>query len=166
MSRGIGEPFLPALVHHTPACPDEPALPAVHVDQDCPRALSKRATETGSAASGPVIAIVGPCASGKSLLAQRMLNAGYNAREVNQEHSYVPAMWQQITKPDVLIYLHVSQEIAGRRRQSEAEAAWWDAMEDRLRHARRHADLRIDTDGLSPQEVFDTAIRFLERRLT
>lgn len=95
-----------------------------------------------------------------------MRDAGYNAREVNQEHSYVPTMWQQITKPDVLIYLHVSQEIAGRRRQSEAEAAWWDAMQERLRHARRHADLRIDTDGLSPQEVFDTAKCFLERRFS
>jgi len=89
---------------------------------------------------------------------------GYNAREVNQEHSYVPSMWQQLTDPDLLIYLRVSQETASERRTSEAEAAWWTAMEQRLQHALHHADLLIDTDGLTEREVLEEALSFLNRR--
>ena len=109
-----------------------------------------------------MVAIVGPCASGKSTLVERLEEAGYNAREVNQEHSYVPSMWQRFTNPDLLIYLDVSQEVASERRRSAAGAAWWGAMEDRLKHALEHADLRIDTDGLTPEEVVKRAMAFLE----
>jgi hypothetical protein len=87
---------------------------------------------------------------------------GYNAREVTQEHSYVPTMWQRITKPDLLIYLDVSQEVAGQRRASEIQVVWWDKLEQRLQHARRHADLRIQTDNLSLQEVLSRALAFLQ----
>ena len=31
---------------------------------------------------------------------------GMNARHIAQEHSYVPAMWEKITQPDILIYLN------------------------------------------------------------
>jgi len=112
--------------------------------------------------TGPLVAVVGPCASGKSTLVERLEQAGYNAREVNQEHSYVPSMWQRFTNPDLLIYLDVSQEVASRRRRSEAEAAWWGAMRERLRHAMEHADLRIDTDGLTSEEVVAEAVAFLD----
>jgi chloramphenicol 3-O-phosphotransferase len=72
-------------------------------------------------------------------------------------------MWQQITRPHLLIYLDVSQEVAGQRRAAEAGAAWWQELQQRLRHAREHADLRIDTDQLSPEEVIDRAVAFLQR---
>jgi len=120
---------------------------------------SERARSEGA---GPLVAVVGPCASGKSTLVERLEEAGYNAREVNQEHSYVPAMWQRFTDPDLLIYLDVSQDVASERRRSEAGAAWWGAMEERLKHAMEHADLRIDTDGLTPEEVLEEAVGFLE----
>ena len=116
----------------------------------------------GEEKAGPLVAVVGPCASGKSTLVERLEEAGYHVREVNQEHSYVPSMWQRITDPDLLIYLDVSQEAASERRRSEAGAAWWGAMEDRLRHALEHADLRIDTDGLTPEDVYEEAVAFLE----
>lgn len=111
----------------------------------------------------PLIAVVGPCASGKSTLVTALREQGYNAREVKQEHSYVETMWQQFTRPDLLIYLEVSQEVAGQRRAAEADAAWWDRFQQRLRHAREHADLHIDTDRLSPEEVLDRALSFLEQ---
>ncbi len=97
------------------------------------------------------------------MLVKSLQDAGYNAHEVNQEHSYVPAMWQRFSNPDLLIYLDVSQEVASERRSSEADAAWWDAMRQRLQHARQHADLCIDTDKLSPQEVLERTTSFLDR---
>jgi predicted ATPase len=111
----------------------------------------------------PLIAVVGPCASGKSTLVRALREQGYNAREVKQEHSYVETMWQQFTRPDLLIYLDVSQEVAGQRRAAEADAAWWDRLQQRLQHARQHADLHVNTDHLRPEEVIDRALSFLGR---
>jgi cytidylate kinase len=109
----------------------------------------------------PLIAVVGPCASGKSLLVQALRERGYNAREVAQEHSHVPAMWQRITHPDLLIYLDTSWEVAHQRRPTDAGADWWDELARRLRHARQHADLYIHTDALTPQQVLDRVQAFL-----
>lgn len=109
----------------------------------------------------PLIAVVGPCASGKSLLVRALRERGYNAREVVQEHSYVPAMWQRITQPDLLVYLDVSGEVADQRRPSGAGADWWVELEHRLRHARQHADLYVRTDELTPHEILDRVLAFL-----
>jgi hypothetical protein len=106
--------------------------------------------------------VVGPCASGKSLLVQALRARGYNAREVLQEHSYVPAMWQRITRPDILIYLDVSGDVARQRRPSDAPADWWNTLAHRLRHARQHAHLYLNTDGLTPQQVLEEAQAFLQ----
>ena len=113
----------------------------------------------------PLIAVVGPCASGKSLLVRALRERGYNARQVVQEHSYVPRMWQRITQPDLLIYLDVSWEVACQRRPTYAKADWWAELAHRLHHARQHADLYIHTDGLTPQEVFERTLAFLEKLL-
>ncbi len=90
--------------------------------------LSAKAITEQNQEDRPLIAVVGPCASGKSMLVEHLQQRGYNAREVNQEHSYVPTMWQRFTKPDLLIYLDVSQETASERRSSEADATWWEAL--------------------------------------
>ena len=110
----------------------------------------------------PLIAVVGPCVSGKSLLVRALRERGYNAREVVQEHSYVPAMWQIITQPDTLIYLDVSWEAARLRRPTDAGPARWEEQAHRLRHARQHAHLYLDTDDLTPQEVLERALAFLD----
>jgi thymidylate kinase len=109
----------------------------------------------------PLIAVVGPCAAGKSTLVRSLRAQGYNAREVVQEHSFVPAMWQRITQPDLLIYLDVSAEVALQRRPIDAGPEWWDEMDRRLHHARAHADLIIDTDDLTPGQVFKHALDFV-----
>ncbi len=113
----------------------------------------------------PLIAVVGPCASGKSTLVQALRARGYNTREVVQEHSYVPTMWQLITQPDLLIYLDVSWEVSQQRRPIDTGTDWWDELAQRLRHARQHADLYIHTDLLTPQEVLDRVLIFLEQVL-
>ncbi len=112
-----------------------------------------------------VIAVVGPCASGKSTLVRRLRARGYSAREVAQEHSCVETMWRRVARPDLLIYLDVSQEIAGRRRGSDTDRAWWREVELRLSDARRHADVCVDTDGLSPEEVLDRVLSFLRHQV-
>jgi len=109
----------------------------------------------------PLIAVVGPCASGKSLLVQALRERGYNVREVAQEHSYVPTMWQRITQPDLLVYLDVSWEIACQRRPTDARPDWWAELTRRLHHARQHANLYIHTDGLTSQEVLNRTLAFL-----
>lgn len=81
-----------------------------------------------------MIAIVGPCAAGKSLLAQSLRDRGYNAREIVQEHSYVPTMWQQIAQPTLLIYLDVSWQVSQQRRPTDAKPQWWAELTHRLRH--------------------------------
>jgi hypothetical protein len=72
-------------------------------------------------------------------------------------------MWQRITRPDLLIYLDVSQAVAGQRRSAESQVAWWDKLTQRLQHARQHADLWIHTDDLSAGEVLNTTLAFLRQ---
>jgi hypothetical protein len=110
----------------------------------------------------PLIAVVGPCASGKSQLVQALGERGYNAREVLQEHAYAPTMWQRITEPDVLIYLDVSETVARQRRPTHAPTGWWETLAHRLRHAWEHADLYIHTDGLTIHQVVEQALAFLQ----
>jgi deoxyadenosine/deoxycytidine kinase len=109
----------------------------------------------------PLVAVVGPCASGKSLLVHALRELGYNVREVAQEHSYTPAMWQRFTQPDLLVYLDVSWKVALQRRPTDVNTDWWAEQTRRLRHARQHADLYINTDPLTPREVLDRTLAFL-----
>lgn len=117
----------------------------------------------------PVIKIVGMSASGKSTLVKGLRAAGYNARPVSQEHSNVPELWRQFDaldydKPVWLIYLDVSLDGQRARRPDVSwSAKWWRTEQARLHHARAHADLRIDTTEMSPQQVLELALLFLQR---
>jgi len=107
----------------------------------------------------PLIAVVGVCASGKSTLVQGLQARGFNARQVLQEHSYVPYMWKRITNPDLLIYLDCSIETTRRRRNDRHFETWiLEAERHRLRHAREHCDLYLATDDLTPAEVLERAL--------
>lgn len=112
------------------------------------------------------IAVVGPCASGKTALVERLRELGYEARECVQEHSYVPTMWQKISKPDVLIYLDVSLPFIAERRTADWSEEYLAKLNHRLSHARQHCDLYIQTDGLSKEEVLERALGFLREELT
>ncbi len=112
------------------------------------------------------IAVVGPCASGKTALVKRLRKLGYEARECVQEHSYVPTMWQKISKPDVLIYLDASLATIAERRPAEWSEGYLAKLNHRLAHALQHCDLYIQTDGLSKEEVLERAIVFLREEST
>jgi adenylate kinase len=108
------------------------------------------------------VAVVGACAVGKSTLVSALRAAGYEARHVAQEHSYVPAMWQRISQPDVLIYLDADYEtIMARRRPFAFTPADLAQQNQRLAHARLHCDLYIHTSALTPAEVRDRCLSFL-----
>ncbi len=111
------------------------------------------------------LAIVGPCASGKSTLAARLRERGLDVRTPAQEHSDVPYMWQRFARPDVLIYLDAANHEL-RRRRPEAYLGDEKLARERRRlaHARAHADLYVDTTGLTPDEVFQRVWAFLQGR--
>ncbi len=110
------------------------------------------------------IAVVGTCTAGKTMLVSALREAGYNARHVAQEHSYVPDMWQRLTQPDVLIYLDVSYETARKRRQIHWGPERLAVQSRRLAHARAHCDLYMVTDELGAEEILARVMAFLEAR--
>lgn len=113
------------------------------------------------------IAIVGPCSSGKSTLRKHLLAAGYRkVKNPTQEHSYVKDMWQKITKPDILIYLDVDYPTTLiRRPHINLGPERVETQNDRLSHAREHADFYIDTSPLSPTEISEQVLNFLHNHV-
>lgn len=109
------------------------------------------------------VTLVGPCASGKSVLAKALQGRGYDAHQCSQEHSYVPDMWRIICKPDVLIYLDADYRTIEKRRQISWGPDRLDALNGRLRHAREHCDFYLRTDNLSEEEALQEIITFLAR---
>ncbi len=109
----------------------------------------------------PLIGVVGPCASGKTTLVSMLKKLGYEVRHIAQEHSYVSYMWQRITNPDVLIYLHASYPTTLVRRQMNWNQSEYERQIERLLHARQHASLYIDTDSLTSEEVLQRVLEFL-----
>lgn len=84
-------------------------------------------------------------------------------REPAQEHSGVPDMWQRITAPDALIYLDAELTTIAQRRRIQWGRDYLDELNHRLRHARRHADLYLPTDGLTPEQILARVEQFLNR---
>ena len=120
------------------------------------------ATTTDSGTKVTIL-VMGVCGSGKSTLVAGLRRLGYNARPVSQEHSDIPDLWQQFDRPFVLIYLHADLTAQQARRPGSSAMSTTIRQEQRrLAHARRAADLRIDTSGLTPEEVLKLSIIFLD----
>jgi guanylate kinase len=110
------------------------------------------------------VGVVGPCAAGKSTLVSGLQSRGYNAKNIAQEHSYVPAMWERMSRPEILVFLDVSYEQSLARRRLDWTKSDYDEQQHRLQHARQHADYFLDTDSLSIEEVLELVCAFLETR--
>lgn len=108
-----------------------------------------------------IIGVVGPCGAGKSTLVARLKPFGYNVRHIAQEHSYVPDMWKRLTNPDILIYLDVSYENTVLRRKLDWTYEEYLEQLRRLRNARQFADLQINTNTLSVEEVINSILAFI-----
>ena len=86
---------------------------------------------------------------------------GFRMRHIAQEHSYVKDMWKRITNPDVLIFLDATYPLTVKRRQLDWTKADWAEQQRQLAYAREHADLYINTDDLSIEQVLEMVIAFI-----
>ena len=111
-----------------------------------------------------LIGVVGPCAAGKSTLIAGLTRLGYRTRHIAQEHSYVKDMWKRLTNPDILVFLNAAYLTTCLRRKLDWSEADWQEQQQRLSHARENADLYLDTDKLSAEEVLERVVRFVMRR--
>lgn len=107
------------------------------------------------------IGLVGVCAAGKTTITNMLRIWGLNIKPIAQEHSYVPQMWQIITKPDVLIFLDVNYENTILRRKLNWTQEEYEEQLRRLAHAYQHANLVIDTNDLIPEQVADRILDYL-----
>lgn len=114
----------------------------------------------------PKIGIVGPCSSGKTSLVEGLKKNDYHAVHIAQEHSYVPHMWQHISKPDILIFLDVSFPISQQRRSLNWNISDFEDQQKRLAHARQHANLTVKTDDRSISEILTIVIAYLNEWIT
>jgi hypothetical protein len=103
------------------------------------------------------------CASGKSVLVKELCALGYDARHVAQEHSYVPDMWQRLSRPQVLVLLDASLATVRQRRDPSFPAALLQEQRRRLRHARRHCQIYVCTDPLTEDQVLAQVVAALVR---
>ena len=107
------------------------------------------------------ITIVGVCGSGKSTLASRLRREGWDARECQQEHSYILDMWRRISRPQVLVLLHAElQTILSRDYMYMTPQLYQDELA-RLAGAFAHAAILIHTDYLSAGQVFIYVVSYL-----
>ena len=110
------------------------------------------------------IGVVGVCGSGKSTLVEGLEKAGYRAKQIAQEHSFAPQMWQRLGKTDLLVYLQASYPLTMQRKNFRWRVDEYREQRYRLRHALQHADLTIDTDHRAPDEILEIVLKHLEER--
>jgi len=116
-----------------------------------------------AADSLPLIKVVGVSAAGKSTLVAGLRARGYNARPTSQEHSGTPDMWRRIRPPAVLIYLKIDLATQQERRPDVSwDSGWLATEEERLAHARQHADLILNTQGMTAEAVLAQVLAWLQ----
>ncbi len=109
----------------------------------------------------PLIGLVGVCAAGKSTITAGLRALGIRAKPIAQEHSYVADMWFRLTHPEILVFLDASYPVTIARRNLNWTEAEYLEQHRRLRHARQHADLYIFSDDMTPQQVIEKILEFL-----
>jgi broad-specificity NMP kinase len=109
------------------------------------------------------IVVVGPCASGKTTLVSRLRSLGLDAHNVAQEHSGIKKLWRK-KQPDVVVMLEASLPVIRRRRSVPWGEERLAAQRERLSDAREHADLFIQTDPLTREEVAERVLDFIAGR--
>jgi len=113
-----------------------------------------------------LIGVVGPCAAGKSTLVKGLTSRGYKGKVIAQEHSYVRDMWKKLTNPEFLIFLDASYQITIKRKSLNWTKKEYITQTKRLLHAREHADLYIHTDHLSPTQILELVIKYVNSNST
>ncbi len=111
--------------------------------------------------SADEVVVAGPCGSGKSTLVETLHAAGFSARAVAQEHSVIHDLWMHRGKPLALVVLEASPPVITERRGTDFPAWLHEEQMERLTSAREHADIIVDTDTRSAEDVSSVVIDFL-----
>lgn len=111
----------------------------------------------------PRIVVVGVCGSGKTLLTGRLKAAGYDARPVAQEHSLVPRLFLK-SDPDFVILLEARDETVALRKSSSWKPSQLREQRERLKLAHEKADIVLETDDTTPDELLLRVRRVLDGR--
>src|SRR5687767_10747206 len=90
------------------------------------------------------VVVVGPCASGKSTLVERLIAAGFDAYVCSQEHSEIATLWQHLG-PDAVISLDVDLATIRARRGDDWPDTIYQEQRRRLGAAWKAAAIIIDT---------------------
>lgn len=106
------------------------------------------------------IAVVGPCASGKTTLVDALVARGYQAYAVGQEHSIIRDLWKR-RDPEVLIALDLDLDVVRQRRSPTWPAEVYAAQHERLQPAFEAADLLIDTGEHDIESAVGMALELL-----
>jgi RNase adaptor protein for sRNA GlmZ degradation len=108
------------------------------------------------------IVVAGVCVSGKTTLVKSLRDLGIDAYNVAQEHSAIKKLWNH-KQPDILVVLDVQLETIRQRRI----VAWGEErlalQRERLRDAYTHADLYIQTDDLSRDDIVQSVLEHIRR---
>jgi thymidylate kinase len=112
-----------------------------------------------------LVGVVGPCSAGKTTLIAGLKEKGIDSRHIAQEHSFVPSMWLKLADPKILIFLDVSYPVSMQRRQLNLSPQEFAEQQNRLQHAREHADFYMMTDHLTPGEVLEKVYQYITSRI-
>lgn len=106
------------------------------------------------------VVIVGVCASGKTTLVANLTKLGIDANNCAQEHSQIKKLWKK-KQPDILIMLDATLATIRTRRKVPWGEERLLAQRERLSDAKKHADLFIQTDGLTKEAVAQAVIDYI-----
>lgn len=108
------------------------------------------------------VAVTGVCASGKTTLVHNLCQQNVEAYNVAQEHSFVKTLWKK-KNPDLLIMLDATLPVIKIRRIVPWGEERLIAQHERLNNAREHANIFIQTDDLSKDEVTERVLDYIRR---
>lgn len=108
------------------------------------------------------VVVTGVCASGKTTLVARLRQLGVEAYNVAQEHSGIQGLWRK-KRPDVLVNIDATLPVIRKRRDVPWGEERLALQRERLKDARENADLYIQTDGLTREEVAAKVMDYLKR---
>ncbi len=108
------------------------------------------------------VVVAGVCVSGKTTLVKSLRELGIEAYNVAQEHSVVKKLWNH-KQPDILIVLDAQLKTIRQRRRVPWGEDRLALQRKRLCDAYEHADLYIQTDELSKDEIVQNVLEHIRR---
>ena len=109
------------------------------------------------------VAVTGVCASGKTTLVHNLRHENVDAYNVAQEHSLVKTLWNK-KNPDLLVMLDATLPIIKLRRSVPWGEERLVAQHERLKNAKENANIFIQTDQLSKEEVTGQVLDYIKKQ--